>query len=136
MTATLTEIRTALAQQIDAGISRKANVKPYAVVTEDISATVITVLLDESFDYQTAQTPIASVIRLRVELRVAAGSDTTASAIMDEYLCPWGDSSIYKAIAADGTLGGTVSGSTVLRAEAIDETTGTASIVVDLWVDS
>ena len=107
MAPTLTEIRDALAQQIDnlvPGLRTASTVPgtinpPVAIVTPNQSGLI---------NYQEIMSSGLATWTMRVYIIVGAVSDRNAQTTLDGFLSPEGESSVPSAIASDPTLGGVV----------------------------
>ncbi len=105
--ATLTEIRNALAAQIDAlvpGLRTAATVPgtvnpPVAVITPNPAALI---------NYLEVMGSGLATWTMRVYIIVGTVSDRSAQAKLDGFLSPTGEASIPAAVNADPTLGGVV----------------------------
>lgn len=118
MTATLSDIRVALATQVAAQI-------PGLRATEEVPAAinppcaVIGPNTGTFAEYEVTMGPDQAVVNwtLRVYLILSYVNVVTAQQQLDAYLSPVGDQSVMQAVNADPTLGGVADFAVVARAQ-------------------
>lgn len=110
MTATLSQVRTALASVLS-GISG-LNAHAFKVGSITPPAAIVMPAPGDFFLYATASDPVHD-LDLVIGLFVQWGDDESASAELDAFLSPTSTTSIWAAVDADRTLGGVVASAQV-----------------------
>lgn len=114
MTATITAVRTALAE----ALSTIDGLRTFATLPDNIAPPAAVVEPDTGIflEYGTALAGQADDIRLRVGLFVSRASDRAGAGKLDGYIASNGPHSIRAAVEADPTLGGVVDSVQVTQA--------------------